>query len=728
MITLNEIRKIAERMFPATPLSLAHLLVAWASEDPEGEMKDFLAGSGIEPASFAGHLSGFLHVTATEDKELLISCIRSVSGEEVKASHLLRGLCALPTHRLTKALTAAGMDCRAVLRNMQRLEDAKTSLSMLGIRVEQKAGSLLRFGRDLTALAADGAFSELSPLPEEIHRLTDVLLRKRKGNPVLTGPAGVGKTALVELLALEIVNNEESPFSKYRIFEVSMGKLVAGTKYRGDFEARFEEAMQAVIESAPAILFIDEIHLLVGAGRADGVVMDGANLIKPFLARDDFRVIGATTSSEYYRHIARDEALARRFQQIPLKEPTPDILLSMALRQAQVLAGHHGVEIDKRAVEKAIEITDRHLPARHQPDKTIDLLDSTAVAVRRKGGDKVQDDDLLETLARLTGIPLGALTQDGRASLSHLAQSLKRRVIGQDQAIDKVVGALIHRRMDIGREERPLGVFLFAGDTGVGKTELACSLASSFLGDERKLLQLDLAECAGPGGIHKLIGAPAGYRDSEEEGHLIRGLQKHSSCVILFDEIEKASSEVHNLLLGLLDNGRITSSQGAQMDARQCVIIMTTNALTSKDLGRQPLGFGNSAVIGPDPFEILGRSFSREFLSRFDDIIPFRSLAREDLTEIMKLRVREAMERLCAKGIRLVFENGRLMDYLMERFDRERIDARGIARLLERKLLQPLAIALLQSGEGKEVVVELGEMFYEKGIVTICQSGLQKSG
>jgi ATP-dependent Clp protease ATP-binding subunit ClpA len=345
-----------------------------------------------------------------------------------------------------------------------------------------------------------------------------------------------------------------------------------------------------------------------------------------------------------------------------------------------------------------------------------------------EGGAKVQDDNLLETLARLTGIPVGALTQDGRASLSHLAQSLKSRVIGQDQAIDKVVSALIHRRMDIGREDRPLGVFLFAGDTGVGKTELARSLASSFLGDERKLLQLDLAECAGPGGIHKLIGAPAGYRDSEDEGRLIKGLQKHSSCVILFDEIEKASSEVHNLLLGLLDNGRITSSQGAQMDARQCVIIMTTNALTSKDLERQPLGFGNSAVTGPDPLEILGRSFSREFLARFDDIIPFRSLTKEDLTEIMKLRVREAIQRLCAKGIRLVFEDGRLMDYLMERFDRERIDARGIARLLERKLLQPLAIALLQSGEGKEVVVELGEMFYEKGIVTICQSGVQKSG
>jgi ATP-dependent Clp protease ATP-binding subunit ClpA len=282
-----------------------------------------------------------------------------------------------------------------------------------------------------------------------------------------------------------------------------------------------------------------------------------------------------------------------------------------------------------------------------------------------------------------------------------------------------VVSALIHRRMDIGREERPLGVFLFAGDTGVGKTELARSLASSFLGDERKLLQFDLSECAGPGGVHKLIGAPAGYRDSEEEGHLIRGLQKHSSCVILFDEIEKASSEVQNLLLGLLDNGRIASSQGAQMNARQCVIIMTTNALTSKDLGRQPLGFGNSAVTGPDPLEILGRSFSREFLSRFDDIISFRSLTREDLTEIMKLRVREAMQRLCAKGIRLVFEEGRLMHYLLHGFEKEGIGARGIVRLLERELLQPLAIALVQSGEKKEVVVELGDNFYETGIVTI---------
>lgn len=726
MITLNELRRIAESKFPGAPLGLVHLLVAWAAEEPEEELQGFLAGSGVEPLSFAKHLSTFLDVPATEDKDLLISCIRSVSGEEITGRHLLRALCASPAHRLTKALMAAGMDCRAVLRNVQRLEDTRTNLSMLGIRVDQAAGSLLKFGRDLTALAADGAFSELSPLPEEIHRLTDVLLRKRKGNPVLTGQAGVGKTALVELLALEIVKNKESPFSKHRIFEISMGKLVAGTKYRGDFEARFEEVMQALIESAPVILFIDEIHLLVGAGRAEGVITDGANLIKPFLARDDFRVIGATTSVEYYRHIARDEALARRFQQIPIREPSPDILLSMTLRQAHTLAEHHGVEIDERAVKKSIELTDRHLPARHQPDKTVDLLDSAAVAVRRKGGSKIQDDDVLETLARLTGIPVGTLTQDNRASLSTLAQSLKTRVIGQDRAIDKVVSALIHRRMDIGREDRPLGVFLFAGDTDVGKTELARSLALHFLGDEKRLLQFDLGEYAGPGGIHKLIGAPAGYRDSEEEGILIRGLQKHSSCVILFDEIEKASSEVHNVFLGLLDKGRITSSQGTQMDARQCVIIMTTNALTFKDLERQPLGFVNPAAKNSEPFEILGKSFSREFLARFDDIIPFRSLATEDLREIMKLRVKEAIERLYGKRIRLVFDQGQFINYLMDGFERERIGARGIARLLERKLLQPLAAALLRTGEGKELVVELGPRFYESGIVAIGESDVQE--
>ena len=721
MITLNHLRKIAEEMFPGAHLGLAHLMVVWGSRDPEGELKRLLSGSGIDPESFAQNMSIFLQISAPEDKDLLISCIRSVSGEEVKALHLLQGICNSPAHRLTISLVAAGMDCEKVLNNIKTEKYGRTSLSMLGIQVDHEATPLLKFGRDMTALAAEGAFAELSPLPEDINRLTDVLLRKRKGNPVLTGPAGVGKTALVELLALEIVENKKSPLSKYRIFEISMGKLVAGTRYRGDFEARFEELMQAVIEAAPVIMFIDEIHLLVGAGRAEGITTDGANLIKPFLARDDFRLIGATTSTEYHRYVARDEALARRFQEIKLKEPAPEVLFTMALRHAHVLADHHGIVIDKPAVQKAIELTDRHLVTRYQPDKTIDLLDSAAVAVRRKGGTKVEADDLLDTLSRLTGLPVGTLTQDDKTMLKNLSKSLKARVIGQDEAIEKAVGALIHRRMDIGKEDRPMGVFLFAGDSGVGKTELARSIAAVFFGDGKRLVHIDLAEYAGPGGLHKLIGAPMGYVGSDEDGILIKGLQTYSSCVILLDEIEKASLEIHNLLLGLLDNGRISSGRGEKMDARQCVIIMTTNAISSKDLQKQPLGFGGGAVKNPDPFELLVKTFPREFLGRIDEIIPFQSLASNDLKKIMRLRVNEAIERLHGKGIRLIFDEVRLMEYLMDGLANEQSGARGIARLLEKKLLQPLAMAMLQSGQGKETVVELGEEFYESGIATCTQ-------
>ena len=719
MTKLQDLRKIAEKMFPGIQTGLGHLMVSWAVADPEGELQRLLTGSGIDIEGFERSLRPYLKKPATEDRNLLIDCIKNVSGEEVKGAHLLKMLCEAPGNRLTRSLISSGMDFKRVLDNIRSVEKDKTSLSKIGIQVVHEASGIVKYGRDLTTQAAEGAFDELCSRPNEIDRLMDVLLRKRKGNPVLTGPAGVGKTALVELLAVEIVKKRHPLFMDFRIFEISMGKMVAGTKYRGDFEARFENVLREITEAAPAIMFIDEIHLLAGAGRAEGVNTDGANLIKPFLARDKFRLIGATTSAEYHRYIVRDEALARRFQEIKLKDPNPEILLKMAIGHARVLSSHHGIEINENAIKKAIELTDRHIVNRHQPDKTIDLLDSAAVSARRKGFTILEADDLLNTLARITGIPVGTLTGDDKRLLKNLRNSLRSRIIGQNDAIDKVVARLVQQRMDVGSSDRPAGVFLFAGDTGVGKTELARSLAATFFGDERRLIHLDLAEYPGPGGVHKLIGAPSGFLGSEEAGILIKGLQVHPSCVILFDEIEKASSEVHNVLLGLLDNGRITSSTGELMDARQCVIIMTTNAVSSKDLSKQPLGFGDHAGKSPDPFEILKKTFPSEFLGRMDEIIPFRQLMKDDFKKILKLRINEAIQRLYGKGIRLEFDEARLTDHLLKDLETERTGARGISRLLERKLLQPLAMALLQDKDGQETKVELRDKFYENGEVSL---------
>jgi len=710
MKTLAQLRQMAVEYFPHLKNDLVPILMAWCRSKDE-DLSALLQPLSL--AAFAKALEPFLKHTTDADRALLLECIGTPAGEPATGFHLLVTICAHPEHRVHRALVTIGLDCTALSK--QTIQRPTTTFASVGLAVDEDShSSLLRYGRDLTAQAEQGTFDELAPRSTEIGQLMDVLLRKRKGNPILTGAAGVGKTALVELLAREIVQNGNHLLAGQRIYEISMGQLVAGTQYRGEFEARFEEVMQAVQKETAALLFIDEIHLLLGAGRAEGAAMDGANLIKPFLARDSFRLIGATTEREYHRYIARDGALARRFQEVRLKEPSPALSFAMVRRQAKALSTHHGITIDKPVIRRTIELTDRHQQNRRQPDKSIDLLDSAAVAVRRRGGIRLTLDDVLTTLARLTGTPIATLTGADRESLRHLSTALKARVIGQEAAIDRVVMALVHRRLDLGNEERPLGVFLFAGDSGVGKTELARVLAATFLGNARKLILLDLAEYSGPAALHKLIGAPAGLVGSEDEGVLIQGLQTYPNAVILLDEIEKATPEIHQLLLGMLDNGRITSARGERFDVRNSVIILTTNALTADDLAQTPIGFVDNGQKS-DPAKLLAKTFPREFLGRLDDIILFRRLQEKDLREILKLRLKEAEQRIQRKGLKLVYEEARLLSYLMAKLDWQQSGARGIARLLERALLQPLAMALLEVDAGEEICIELGEEYYRTG-------------
>jgi len=712
MKTLAELRQLASESFAKS--GLVPMLMAWC-RSADQDLASLL--QPIDFVEFDKALRPFLEQDNEADSRLLLECIGTTAGEEATGYHLLLTVCAHPEHRVYRALVRIGFDCAALKKAVK----PQSTFAGVALTPDTSDQALLRYGRNLSALAKQGAFNELAPRPADIEQLMEILLRKRKGNPILTGAAGVGKTALVELLAHEMVQNPQHPLAERAIYEISMGKLVAGTKYRGEFEGRFEEVMQALQELPTALLFIDEIHLLLGAGRAEGAAMDGANLIKPFLARDQFRVIGATTQQEYHRYIARDEALARRFQEIQLLPPAPELVFAMVHQQADALSAHHGVSIEDTVIRRAIALTEQHQQNRHQPDKSIDLLDSTAVAVRRRGGTVLTADDLLTTLARLTGTPIGTLTQADRTSLAQLSTALQQRVIGQEAAIDRVVTALVHRRLALGNQERPLGVFLFAGDSGVGKTELARAIAASFLGDAKKLITLDLAEYSGQSSLHKLIGAPAGLVGSEQEGVLIQGLQTHSNAVILLDEVEKAAPEVHQVLLGLLDNGRITSARGQRFDARNSVIILTTNAVTADDLAQSSIGFIDNKQAA-NPADLLAETFPREFLGRLDEIIPFRRLGEEDLREILKLRLKEAEIRLQDKGLKLVYEPTRLLRHLMAQWDWQHSGARGIARLLERALLQPLAMALLTLEAGEEITIELDKHYYDTGHISLSST------
>lgn len=720
MITISELRAIASNKYQGETIGFSRILSVWCDENPENELSGYLQNTGLTIQIMAQTLEQF---NDDSGKELLIQCITSVTGESVKGVHLLQTICDNKEHKITAALIGAGLDCKILSENIKDSINGKTVFSTISTNIDveidtsegEQSSVLLKYGRDLTALAHEGNFDELCDRPEEIERLLDVILRKRKGNPVLTGAAGIGKTALVELLASKIIE-QQSPLNNYKLFEISMGKLVAGTKYRGEFESRFEAIMSELEQSSPALLFIDEVHLLFGAGRAEGAAMDAANLLKPYLARDDLKVIGATTSAEYQRYIVSDKALARRFQEIKLEEPNGEMLLNMVKQQAISLSKHHQVEISGKVIEKAIELTDKHLPNRQQPDKTIDLLDSAAVVTRREDKDIVAFGQLLSTLAKITGTSVGVLSGEDRSSLRNLANALKKRVVGQEQAIEKVVSGIVHRKMDIGQTDRPLGVFLLAGSTGVGKTELSKAVAAEFFGNEKKIVHIDLGEHSGPGAVNSIIGAPNGYIGSENDGVLIKGIQDHNSCVIVLDEIEKAHPDVHRLLLGLLDNGRISSGKGELYDARQCAIFLTTNALTDADIDKPSMGFHNAAE--KDPLEMLSDTFPKEFLGRMDEVILFNSLKTKDLRNILKLRLQEADIRLSNKGICLKYDEKTMLDHLLNNLTKDKTGARGIARLLERKLLQPLAMALLDSEADKIQIIELGAEYFSDGIIS----------
>ncbi|MBK8137673.1 MAG: ATP-dependent Clp protease ATP-binding subunit [Chloroflexi bacterium] len=563
-----------------------------------------------------------------------------------------------------------------------------------------------KYGRDLNAHAKAGKIGPAIAREAEIRAIARTLSRSKKNNPLLVGDAGVGKTAVVEGLAYAIQSGSApTPLLKWRIVQIEIGALVAGTSLRGQFEERLLGILEEAKHSGNVILFIDEIHTIVGAGETIDSNLDAANILKPALARGDLVCIGATTHEEYRRAIARDPALERRFRVIDIAEPSIDDTIQVLQGQQGRLETHHGVVILGDAIESAVKLSVRYLTDRRLPDKALDLLDEacTRVVIRTRNPDddgssvnEVRTDDVAHVLSEWTGIPLTDLTRDERQRLAKLENELLVRVVGQDEAVQTVADAIKTSRAGLSDPQRPIGVFLFLGPSGVGKTELARALASSLFGSDEAMLRLDMSEFHDAHTAARLIGSPPGYKDSNRGGQLTEGLRRRPYSVVLLDEIEKAAPEVFDLFLQVFDEGRISDAHGRRVDCRHAVFIMTSNIGTVEG-SKSDLGFrAGEGSVTRDFRNYLSKYFRPEFINRLDEVITFNALNREVLRRILDKQLTEVHQRLAAQKLSLTMTDESREVILAQGFDPAN-GARPLTRAIERLLTRPLSSFILSN-------------------------------
>ncbi len=617
--------------------------------------------------------------------------------------------------------------------------------------------------RDLTEMAREGKLDPVIGRSEEVETTIEILSRRTKNNPVLIGDPGVGKTAIVEGLAQRIVNDEvPETLAGKRVLALDLAGLVAGTQYRGQFEERLKKVIDEAGENPEGqILFIDELHTVVGAGAAEGS-MDASNMLKPALARGELHVVGATTVDEYRKNIEKDAALERRFQPVLVGEPTVDDTVDILRGLKDRYEAHHRVKITEEAIVAAAELSDRYVTDRFLPDKAIDLMDQASARVRLRSKTKPVDtreledeikrlkrekdqaiaaedfgraqdlkgqiqesqdrlgafkggrqavaevtaEDIAEVVSRATGIPVSQLTQEERERLLKLEEQLHERVVGQEEAVTAVAEAIRRARAGLSDPNRPIGSFLFLGPTGVGKTELARTLAEALFGDEAAMVRIDMSEFQERHTVSRLVGAPPGYVGYEEAGQLTESVRRRPYSVLLLDEIEKAHPDVFNILLQILDDGRLTDSQGRTVDFKQTVIIMTSN------MGAERI---QAHARRDEPFEelkddmmaILKNSLRPEFVNRIDEVIVFRSLDKEQISGIARLLLDRTERRLRAQGIEVEFTDEAVGLIAEEGFDPE-FGARPLRRTIQRRVDNELASMVLSGSlnPGDRVVVD----------------------
>lgn len=631
----------------------------------------------------------------------------------------------------------------------------------------QKGGSALdKFGRDLTQAAKNGEIDPVIGREKEIQRVIQILSRRTKNNPVLIGEPGVGKTAVAEGLALEIAKGNVPEILKdKRVVSLDLTGMVAGAKYRGDFEERIKAAIDEVKKSKNTILFIDELHTIVGAGAAEGSA-DAANILKPSLARGDFQVIGATTLNEYRKYIEKDAALERRFQPVKVGEPTPEQAVQILKGLRDSYEAHHKVKITDEAINAAVTLSSRYIADRYLPDKAIDLIDEGASKVRlasltspdnvkeledeiadyekekasaineqdferaarlrdeqkelqtklddakkkwqeqQKGNSgEVTAEDIAKIVSEWTGIPVVQLTKEESERLLNMENVLHERVIGQSEAVTAIAKAIRRGRVGLKDPKRPVGSFIFLGPTGVGKTELCKALAEAMFGDENAMLRLDMSEYMEKHTVSKLIGSPPGYVGFEEGGQLTEKVRRKPYSVVLFDEIEKAHPDVFNMLLQILEDGRLTDSQGRTVDFKNTIIIMTSNVgarlITEK---QSSLGFNseNENAEESEKKDIkelvtgeLRKVFRPEFLNRVDDIIVFNKLNKDEIKQIAVKMLRTLENRLDKMNIKISFTDNAISEIADKGFD-ENYGARPLRRAIQNEIEDPLSEQMLE--------------------------------
>ena len=645
----------------------------------------------------------------------------------IGTEHLLLGLVRTPDCAAARTLAAAGSgpnelytDIMALFGSPEsrpgRQEQGRSQAPLRPPYRRAETRVLDQYSRDLTLIAGGGGTDPVVGREREISRVIQILTRRTKNNPVLVGEPGVGKTAVAEALARRVARGEvPDTLKNRRIVTLDLASMLAGTKYRGDFEDRVKCIIKEVQRAGDVIVFIDELHTIVGAGSAEGAI-DAANILKPALGRGEIQVIGATTPEEYRKHIEKDAALERRFQPVNVPEPDGECCERMLLALRDSLEAHHGLRITDEAVSAAIRLSTRYICDRYLPDKAIDLLDEAASRVRVEGSPsrtQVEASDVAEVVSAWTGVPASAITEPESERLLRLEEALHRRVVGQDEAVSAVARAIRRGRVGLADPRRPLGSFLFLGPTGVGKTELCRALAEAVYGDEEALIRLDMSEYMEKHAVSKLIGSPPGYVGYGEGGQLTERVRRRPWSVVLFDEIEKAHEDVYNLLLQIMEDGRLTDSEGRRADFRSTIVVMTSNVGAKAITENRPaLGFSGAARDGDGAVREavmaeLRQTFRPEFLNRVDDAIVFRRLTPADVRRIARGLTDAVRERMRALGVQLEVTDAAL-DLLAERGFDPTYGARPLRRCICTQLEDPAAEALLsgRTGPGDRLIAD----------------------